>query len=80
MTKIEYIRCEKLMYDAIMKAKQAKEEYKESDKQSKNGNKVEGIVAQRCADQHYGNAVGIHDTLVVIGFEHDKMTELLKLL
>ena len=82
MTKIEYGKCEKLMEEAIQKAKQAQEEYKESEKYTllKNYNEVQSQIEQRKADQHYGEAIGINQALVVIGFKHNRMKELSELL
>lgn len=80
MTKIEYEKCEKLMEEAIIKVKQAKDEYKESEKHLKNANELEWEVFQRKADQHYGEAVGINQVLATLRFEHDRMKELSDLL
>jgi Holliday junction resolvasome RuvABC DNA-binding subunit len=68
MTKIEYKICEKLMDEAIQKVKQANKEYDESE------------IGTRKADQHYGEAIGINQVLVSIGFKHDRMKELEDLL
>ena len=75
MTKVEYGKCEKLMEEAIRKAKQAQEEYKESEKYTllENYNEVQSQIEQRKADQHYGYAEGINQALSVIGFKHDRM-------
>lgn len=82
MTKIEYGKCEKLMEDAISKAKQADEEYKESEKYTllANYNETEHEIEQRKADQHYGYAEGINQVLATLGFKHDRMKELSELL
>lgn len=80
MTKIEYEKCEKLMEEAIIKVKQAKDEYKESEKHLKNANELEWEVFQRKADQHYGYADGINQVLVTLDFKHDRMKELSELL
>lgn len=79
MTKIEYGKCEKLMLDAIQKAKQADEEYKAYNQLIKN-DMIKAEIEQRKADQHYGYAEGINQAWAVIGFKHDKMKELSKLL
>lgn len=77
MTKVEYTNCEKLMEEAIQKAKQAKEEfYKvrlEKDIISKN-------ILLATAHRHLGYADGINQTLACIGFKHDRMKELSELL
>lgn len=80
MTKIEYGKCVKLMEEAIIKVKQAKDEYKESEKHLKNANELEWEVFQRKADQHYGYAEGINQILTTLGFRHDRMNELSDLL
>lgn len=80
MTKIEYGKCEKLMKDAIRKAKQAETEYKESEKHLKDANELEWETYQRKADQHCGEAVGINQALITLGFKHDRMKELSELL
>ena len=80
MTKIEYGKCEKLMEEAIRKAKQAYDNFIEADKYSRNGNNVEQKVSQRKADRHYGEAIGINQALAVLGFKHDRMKELSELL
>ncbi len=79
MTKTEYGKCEKLMYDAIRKAKQFDEEYKAYN-QLLNEDKIKAETEQRKADQHYGEAVGIEHALATLGFKHDRMKELSKLL
>ena len=80
MTKIEYAKCEKLIEEAIRKAKQADEEYKEAGRHYANIDNVRQETEQRKADQHYGEAVGIEQALATLGFKHDRMKELLKLL
>ena len=80
MTKIEYAKCEKLIEEAIRKAKQADEEYKEAGRHYANMDNVRQETEQRKADQHYGEAVGIEQALATLGFKHDRIKELLKLL
>lgn len=80
MTKIEYSKCEKLVEEAILKTKQAEEEYKEADRYLNVGNRIAWEVEQRKADQHYGYAEGINQVLVTLGFKHDRMKELSGLL
>lgn len=79
MTKIEYKKCEKLMEEVIQKVKQSDEEFKLCG-QLINENKVKADIERRKADQHYGEAIGINQVLVTIGFKHDRMKELSKLL
>ena len=80
MTKIEYGKCEKLMKEAICKARQSSEEFEKSQSFFNTGNDVDGEVEQRKADQHYGEAVGIEHALATLGFKHDRMKELSDLL
>lgn len=80
MTKIEYKKCEKLMEEAILKARRVQEEYAVSEKHLKDANELEWEIAQRQADQHYGEAVGINQVLATLDFKHDRIKELLKLL
>jgi Holliday junction resolvasome RuvABC DNA-binding subunit len=68
MTQAEYKTCEKLMEEAIQKVKAANKEYDESE------------IGIRKADQHYGEAIGMHQVLVSLGFKHDRMKELEDLL
>ena len=79
MTKIEYGKCEKLMEEAILKAKQADEEYKAYNQLIKN-DMIKANIGQRKADQHMGYAEGVNQVLAVIGFKHDRMKELSELL
>lgn len=76
----EYKKCEKLMEEAIRKAKQSDDEYKEADCHLNVGNKMAYGIELRKADQHYGYADGINQALATIGFKHDRMKELSKLL
>lgn len=79
MTKIEYGKCEKLMEEAILKVKQADNEYKTYN-QLINSDTIKAEIEQRKADQHIGYAEGINQVLVTLGFKHDRMKELSKLL
>lgn len=79
MTKIEYGKCEKLMEEAIQKVKQSDEEFKICG-QLINVNEVKADIERRKADQHYGEAVGINQALSTLGFKHDRMKELSRLL
>ena len=79
MTKTEYGKCEKLMEEAILKAKQADEEYKAYNQLIKN-DMIKANIELRKADQHMGYAEGVNQVLAVIGFKHDRMKELSELL
>lgn len=80
MTKTEYGKCEKLMEEAIREVKQSEERYKEAKEYLKNANELKWEEAQRRADQQYGYAEGINQVLVILGFRHDRMKELSRLL
>lgn len=67
MTKKEHMKCEKVMYTAIQKIKQANEEYSEAEMVC--NTQMARQISLRKADQHYGEAMGIHQTLVAIGFK-----------
>ncbi len=77
MTKVEYTRCEKLMEEAIQKAKQAKEEFDESGSEKDITSKS---ILLAMGHSHLGYADGINQTLVCIGFKHERMKELEDLL
>lgn len=79
MTKVEYRKCEKLMDEAIRKARQSDEEYKTYN-QLLNEDTIKAETEQRKADQHYGEAIGINQVLATLGFKHDRMKELSNLL
>lgn len=70
MTKVEYARCEKLMEEAIRKAKDSQKDFayalKEDDQTKRK------ILSER-GQNHLGYAEGINQTLVCIGFKHERM-------
>lgn len=77
MTKLEYMKCEKLMDEAIRNAKNANEEF---NKAGKCYDTTERHILETKAWDHRGYAEGINQVLVVIGFKHDRMSELGKLI
>lgn len=77
MTKVEYTRCEKLMEEAIQKAKQAKEEFAQFETCDVFSDK---FILLQYAHNHLGYAEGINQTLVCIGFKHERMKDLKNLL
>lgn len=77
MTKVEYTRCEKLMKEAIRKAKDAQEEF---DKAGSEKDITSKSILLEMAQNHLGYAEGINQTLVCIGFKHERMKELGNLL
>lgn len=80
MTKIEYGKCEKLMEKAIQNAEDAKMEYNKYECFLREKEAAKAETEQRKADQHIGYADGINQVLVTLGFKHDRMKELSKLL
>lgn len=80
MTKLEYGKCEKLMEEAIRKANNSNEDYKAFERLRKEGKEVDAECKLRLADQEIGYAEGINQALATLGFKHDRMKELSKLL
>ena len=80
MTKLEYGKCEKMMEEAIQKAKQAQEEYKEASRYLNVENRIACRIEQSKADQHIGYANGINQVLATLNFQHCRMKELSELL
>lgn len=80
MTKLEYGKCEKLMEEAIWKANNANEDYRVYERLKKEGKSVDAECKLRVADQEIGYAEGINQTLVTLGFKHDRMKKLSELL
>lgn len=80
MTKVENNRCKKLMEEAISKANDSKEDYRAYERLLKDGKQVDAECKLRIADQEIGYAEGIRQTLVCIGFTHERMKELDELL
>ena len=80
MTKAEFNKCEKLMYEAITKARQAQEEYETAYAYLKVKNRTACMCENGKANQHYGEAVGINQVLSVLGFKHEEMKTLADLL
>lgn len=80
MTKLEYIRCEKLLNEAISNAETANELWKKYEKYKKENNMIEAEICMRESDYHRGYAEGINQVLAVIGFKHELMVELGKMI
>ena len=80
MTKVENMRCEKLMEEAIRKVISSKEDYSAYKKLLKDGKQVDAECKLRLVDQEIGYAEGIRQALVCIGFTHERMKELDELL
>ena len=77
MTKVEYAKCEKLMEEAISKAKDAQKDFIDAWKE--NDQAQQKILCER-GQNHLGYAEGINQTLIYIGFKHERMKELRNLL
>lgn len=77
MTKLEYKKCEKLMNEAIRNAETANEEFSEAGKYY---DTTERHILETKAWSHRGYAEGINQVLAVIGFKHERMVELGKLI
>lgn len=76
MTKGELKKCEGLMYDAIRKANNSKEDYTAYERLLKEDKNVDAECKLRLADQEIGYAEGIYQALAVLGFKHDDMKTL----
>lgn len=77
MTKVEYTKCEKLMEEAIKKAKAANEDFSNYNVEKDETNKR--ILLER-GQNRLGYAEGIHQVLAVLGFKHTRMQKLSDLL
>lgn len=73
MTKVESVKCEKLMYEAIRNASKAREEFTEANNSEDRGT-FELLRLQ--AQNHLGYAEGINQCLVMLNFKHEKMSVL----
>ena len=77
MTKLEYTKCEKLMNEAIQYAIDARDKLAVA---AKHPNATEREILKNTAHNHRGYAEGINQALTVIGFKHELMAELGKLI
>lgn len=77
MTKLEYTKCEKLMNEAIQYAIDARDKLAVA---AKHPNATEIEILENTAHNHRGYAEGINQALTVIGFKHELMAELGKLI
>lgn len=80
MTKLEYKKCEKLMDEAIRNAETANENWEKYLVAEKNKVALDMEINLRNCDYHRGYAEGIQQALAVIGFKHEQMAELGKLI
>ncbi len=77
MTKVEYTKCEKLMEEAIRKAKDAQKDFIDALKEY---DQLQRKILRERGQNHLGYAEGINQTLACIGFKHERMEELRNLL
>lgn len=77
MTKLEVMKCEKLLDEAIRNAETANEEFY---KAGNSYDTTERHILETKAWSHRGYAEGIIQALNVIGFKHEQMAELGKLI
>ena len=77
MTKLEFMKCEKLLNEAIEYAIDANDKFKVA---AKHPNAMEREILLNTAHNHRGYAEGISQALAVIGFKHERMQELGKLI
>lgn len=77
MTKVECSRCEKLMEEAIRKAKDAQKDFIDAWKED---DQLQREILRERGQNNLGYADGINQTLVCIGFKHERMEELGNLL
>lgn len=77
MTKLETMKCEKLMDEAIEYAIDARDKLAVAEKHP---DATERYVLENMAHNHRGYAEGINQALAVIGFKHNRMKELGKLI
>lgn len=77
MTKFEYTKCEKLMNEAIRNAEAANKEFINADSYK---DIIQKSILLAQAHNYRGYAEGINQALVCIGFKHELMSELEKLI
>lgn len=70
MTKVEYAKCEKLMEEAIRKAKDAQKDFIDAWKED---DQLQRKILLERGQNHLGYAEGINQALAVIGFKHERM-------
>lgn len=80
MTKLEYNKCVKLMKEAIEKATFSEECWKAYEKYKEEENHIDAEIKLRLFENSHGYAEGINQTLAILGFKHEKMEELERLL
>ena len=73
MTKLEAMKCERLLNEAIRCAILANDKFS---KAMKTPSPIEREILENTAHNHRGYAEGINQVLAVIGFKHELMAEL----
>jgi len=79
MTQKEYKKCIELMIDAITHAKWSNKCY-ESVREDKSLSEIDIQIKELQGQNDLGYAQGINQVLVSVGFKHEKMKELQKLI
>lgn len=77
MTKLENMKCESLLDEAIAYAKSANVSF---DNALKSSDSADKRISERVAWKHRGYAEGINQALVKIGFNNERMQELEELI
>lgn len=77
MTRLEIVECKKLAEEAIQNANNSKKEFEEA---ARCYDTTERHILETKAWNHRGYAEGIIQALNVIGFKHEQMAELWKLI
>lgn len=80
MIKLEAMKCEKLLNEAIKNAENANKDWEKYLVAEKNKVALDMEINMRNCDYHRGYAEGINQALAVIGFKHERMAELGKLI
>ncbi|HHV09959.1 MAG TPA: hypothetical protein GXX75_06755 [Clostridiales bacterium] len=78
MTKREYERCTDLMNDALIHAKRSERYY--SELREKKLSETDKYIKELNGQNDLGYAQGINQALAIIGFKHERMKELSKLI
>ena len=80
MTEQEIIKCEELMNEAIEVAKQSRKEFDYIRQHYLDDDMYKCEMSQRRSDRLWGQAEGVYRALKQLGYEHDEMITLEKLI
>ncbi|WP_143321648.1 hypothetical protein [Clostridium sp. HBUAS56010] len=80
MTEQEIMKCEELMKEAIGVARQARKEFDYIRQHYLSDDMYKCEMSQRRSDRHWGQAEGVYRALKRLGYEHDEMITLEKLI